>query len=148
MILKGNKSMGAFSLNDLAATIFGEGNVDALKQQAQATATTLALNAAGQYVQTNPDAMKALTDSGSDSFMTTVDKFYEQYKIPVIIAGVLISGLFGYAIYNMIQSGKGKAVAKKANPVVVKAKKKSKKKKKVAKPDIEIEEDDFDIDAE
>lgn len=136
IIFKGTQSMG-FSLDNILGTVFGTANVDALKTQAQATATSLILNQAGQYVQTNPDAIKAITGAGQESFLDTLDKVWDQYKIPVIIAGVLLASALGYGIYSMIQVGK---LNKKSNPV--KASYKKKKSKKSKKPKIEL--DDYD----
>jgi len=104
IIFKGTKTLG-LSFNDVLSTVFGK-NVDTLKTQAQAAATSLALNAAGKYVQTNPDAIKAITQTGQDTVMDTVSKLWQEYKIPVIIGGVLVSSALAYGIYSMILMNK------------------------------------------
>lgn len=114
IILKGTQTLG-FSMNDLLATVFGENNVETIKNQAQAAATTVAINQAGQYVQQNPDAIKAITDTGTNTVMDTLARVWQEYKIPVIIGGVLVSGALAYGIYSMIQMNKvTKAI--KSNP--------------------------------
>ena len=105
IVLKGNRTMG-FSLNDVLADIFGEENVDALKTQAQNAGTALILNQTGQYVQANPDAVKAITNTGQQTVMDTLAQVWAEYKIPVIIGGVLVTGALAYGIYSMIEMNK------------------------------------------